>query len=267
MSSVQEEWSEEKCIQLIHEFRNRPILWNQKDPFFYKKSMKSKFWEEIGLIFNTPADICKHKIQILMSSFRREKAKIIHGIKNGKEKSKSTWFAFKELAFLMDKETERKRQLTGADEVDDDTPSLKKILLKHHLQPPISKTVSQTPVAINNEISKMMTQPSIEIPITRTILEPTQPTAGPSRTITESDEEIKSFANFITIKMKKYTETTKNAVQQEICNIIFKADQGYFEKCYEKITIIDSETDPLDKIGRYEIENITKTEQDSDNSD
>lgn len=46
---------------------------------------------------------------------------------------------------------------------------------------------------------------------------------------TKDHEEISYFANFIASKMKNYSETTKNAVQKEICEVIFKADQHYYE--------------------------------------
>lgn len=46
----------------------------------------------------------------------------------------------------------------------------------------------------------------------------------------ESNEEIKSFLQFIGNKMKKYDIQTKNSVQQAICDIIFKTDQKFFRK-------------------------------------
>lgn len=45
----------------------------------------------------------------------------------------------------------------------------------------------------------------------------------------DHDDEIRYFSNFIASKMKNYSETTKNAVQRDICEIIFKADQHYYE--------------------------------------
>lgn len=78
-------WTEMNCIQLIREFRIRPTLWDQKDPLYYKKSLKPRLWEQIGKKIDMPPLECKHKMNILMSSFRREKAKIMHkmGDNNG----------------------------------------------------------------------------------------------------------------------------------------------------------------------------------------
>lgn len=79
-----DEWPEMKCLQLIREFRKKPILWDQKNPLFYKKGMKPCAWIEIGRVLHMPADSCRHKMVILMSSFRREKAKVVNTSKYGK---------------------------------------------------------------------------------------------------------------------------------------------------------------------------------------
>ncbi|XP_059058523.1 uncharacterized protein LOC131851978 [Achroia grisella] len=277
MTPVHEDWSEASCVQLIREFRARPILWDTKNPFFFKKTMKPELWEEVGRSLNVSGDACKHKMSILLSSFRREKAKIMRSIKGGKDLSKmykSTWFAFKEMSFLMDKDTERKRQSTATDDDDeDDAPTLKKVLLKHHIQPPISKMAqtNRQSAAIHKEISKIINKVPVsnEMPQKQNTTQTIQPSPGPSEVTSESDEEIKSFANFIAFKMRKYPEATKNAVQQEICNIIFRADQNYFEKCYEQY--MDSDDDPLDKtvtqILQYDLETQPKIETESDISD
>lgn len=74
-------WTESMCIQLIREFRKKPILWDPKDGYFYKKSMKPRAWQMISDKLNIPSEECKHKMSILMSSFRREKAKIVNSLK------------------------------------------------------------------------------------------------------------------------------------------------------------------------------------------
>lgn len=87
---------------------------------------------------------------------------------------------------------------------------------------------------------------------------------GPSQTLAERDEEIRSFTSFIGNKMKKYNDATKNAVQQAICEIIFKADQNSYEtNCYEKFRIIDDDGDPLNKEEIFD-EDIIKLQHESD---
>lgn len=108
---------------------------------------------------------------------------------------------------------------------------------------------------MNKELAKMLsnqTQDEEEV----VTLEIPAPTITPGSSVSwanvtprmdpsEGDEEIKSFTNFIANKMKKYTETTKNAVQQAICEIIFKADQNKYEDGLDVIPNKRKENDPL----------------------
>lgn len=83
------EWSEERCLQLIKEYRARPILWDKNSPFYYKQQMRPDAWEEIGTALKIPPAICKNKMSVLLSSFRREKAK---SLKNKGKLKKFTFF-------------------------------------------------------------------------------------------------------------------------------------------------------------------------------
>lgn len=47
-----------------------------------------------------------------------------------------------------------------------------------------------------------------------------------------SGDECESFGHFIANKLRNYSVTTRNAVQQSICNNIFSADQGQFDIYY-----------------------------------
>lgn len=75
-------WSEEACLELIRQFKARTLLWDPGNPCFFKKKLKPAAWDEIAQALNTTAEECKHKMGILMSSFRREKSKIVNSLKN-----------------------------------------------------------------------------------------------------------------------------------------------------------------------------------------
>lgn len=51
-----------------------------------------------------------------------------------------------------------------------------------------------------------------------------------SASSSNAHDEIKSFLSFVENKMRKYNEPTKNIVQQAICELIFKADTGYYDQ-------------------------------------
>ncbi|XP_060802293.1 uncharacterized protein LOC132902198 [Amyelois transitella] len=244
-TALVDNWTEGNCITLIREFRARPALWDKKDPFYYKRLMKLQLWDEIGEKLDMNALECKHKMEVLLSSFRREKAKIIHKLEDYKgdtsEICLSTWFAFKEMMFLLDKDAERKRQETGSDNIEDEAENmLRRTLLRHYVQP-ISKRKRPRLAGLLKEMVKQPMEATTS-KVTDTSPRPSPPVTACS---SECDDEIKSFANFISFKMKKYSETTKNAVQQAICDIIFKADQNFYES-NNKYIILD-EKDPPNK--------------------
>ncbi|CAH0583196.1 unnamed protein product [Chrysodeixis includens] len=264
-----DEWTEEKCLQLIREYRARPILWDPKDPLYFKKNKKIVAWMELGEAINVTPEKCKHKMIVLMSSFRREKAKILHSLKDKDptEVYKSTWFGFKDMAFLMDKETERKRQSQLDIDDEDYEERVERISRTMQRESPVPapakrrRSTTSISRAVKQEFNQMVTQ-SIREDIVTPLLPP------PVQTPAERDEEIKSFTSFIGNKMKKYSETTKNAVQQAICDIIFKADQNNFEpSSFDKFTIIDDDPDPLDKtLFNSQYNAVIKVQSDSDDS-
>ncbi|XP_049871093.1 uncharacterized protein LOC126370289 [Pectinophora gossypiella] len=202
MVSVEtEEWTEDQCVQLIREFRARLELWDPQNPFYFKKKRKNAAWVEIGEVMNRPPLKCKHKMGVLMSSLRREKARMMHSIQAGDPSQfyTSNWFGFNEMRFLIDK-GDRKRRITS-----DNTGTSK----------------NKTNSIFKEQLAKLC---RVQAPANVT------PSPPVTTTMTENEEEVKAFTNFIASKMKKYSETTKNAVQQAISAIIFKADIGHFDK-------------------------------------
>lgn len=69
------EWSIESCLQLIDEYKKRPVLWNSKNEHYYSKHSKDAAWEEIAEKFNVDPQQAKQKMGSLLGSFRREKSR------------------------------------------------------------------------------------------------------------------------------------------------------------------------------------------------
>lgn len=80
------EWTEENCLHLIDLYRNAAVLWNPSDPNYYKKHLKADAWREVGKAMNLTDEMCKNKMITLLSSFRREKAKVKKSQGTGKGK-------------------------------------------------------------------------------------------------------------------------------------------------------------------------------------
>lgn len=132
--------------------------------------------------------------------------------------------------------------------------------MQHYIEPPIKRDARhcKAPLVVKHLAKKVMDAAREETSTTpppqsnspfqcQTPLSSASTTPMLRQTLSERDEEIKSFATFIGNKMKRYSDETKNAVQQAICEIIFKADQQVFEcNNYDKYTIIDT-ADSLNK--------------------
>lgn len=80
------ELSKDDLILLIKEYENHPVLWDPKNEFYFNKNKKSDVWADIAKRFNIDEKDAKKKINSLLGSFRREKAKGKKWIGTGKGK-------------------------------------------------------------------------------------------------------------------------------------------------------------------------------------
>nr|CAH7759847.1 unnamed protein product [Callosobruchus chinensis] len=78
------EWNREKCLQLIDQYEKYPILWNPKHGLYYNKVKKNDAWELIDGIMECSKGESKKKMDSMLSSFRREKAKGNKSVGTGK---------------------------------------------------------------------------------------------------------------------------------------------------------------------------------------
>ena len=72
--------TDEKVLDLIEEYRKRPILWDPQNAHYYKTPLKLDAWWEISSVFGfndtkISVETCKKKIESILASFRREKQK------------------------------------------------------------------------------------------------------------------------------------------------------------------------------------------------
>lgn len=78
------EWTREKTLYFIDMYRKKDVLWDPKHPRYFNKICKNDAWEELASELQTTADECRKKMTGLLSSLRREKAKIKRSVKAGK---------------------------------------------------------------------------------------------------------------------------------------------------------------------------------------
>ncbi|XP_017141512.1 uncharacterized protein LOC108155306 [Drosophila miranda] len=91
------EWTREKTLQLIVEYRCRRGLWDMTCDEYRKKDVKQRLLNEVGQALggNIPTNELEKKFHTLRTQYHRE----INRMKR-KEPYNSKWFGFKNLAFL-----------------------------------------------------------------------------------------------------------------------------------------------------------------------
>lgn len=67
-------WDQDRVIQLIESYREKPVLWNPKDKSYFNKIKKNDAWVELSNLYSCDMDTIKAKMNSLLSSFRKEKA-------------------------------------------------------------------------------------------------------------------------------------------------------------------------------------------------
>ncbi|KAJ8893426.1 hypothetical protein PR048_006019 [Dryococelus australis] len=79
------EWSNEKCVALIHEYEKYPTLWNPKHATYYNRNKKHDAWVDVVNVIGFPVEEAKKKkMESLLRSYRRERAKAKSSMGAGK---------------------------------------------------------------------------------------------------------------------------------------------------------------------------------------
>ncbi|KAK4887321.1 hypothetical protein RN001_003592 [Aquatica leii] len=105
------EWTEDTIQLLISLYRQNECLWNPKHSLYYNKLRKYDAWVQIAAELSSTVEECKKKVTNLLSSYRRERAKVKK--KWSDEVYESNWFAYKSMEFLFDKNCPRKTLSTA----------------------------------------------------------------------------------------------------------------------------------------------------------
>lgn len=104
------DWTDDNVIRLINEYRERQCLWDPATPHYKMMNKKNDAWTDIANTLGCDVEEVKKKMNSLLASFRRERAKERKKrFASGSDEvvRTSTWFAFRHLSFLLDKFTSR----------------------------------------------------------------------------------------------------------------------------------------------------------------
>lgn len=102
--SIAMEWTDEKVLVLIEEYKSRPGLWEPNHPHYKYVNRKNDYWRSLANAVQTNVAEVKRKVNSLLASFRRERAKVKKTSgKSSKQVFESNWFAYSSMVFLLDK--------------------------------------------------------------------------------------------------------------------------------------------------------------------
>lgn len=94
-------WTNEKVLDLIECYKNKPVLWFPKDPKYYNKFAKSDAWDDLAKEMKITPDECRKKITSLNASFRREKMKTKNSQRTGTGTYKTIFINIKIIRALI----------------------------------------------------------------------------------------------------------------------------------------------------------------------
>ncbi|XP_074031552.1 uncharacterized protein [Leptinotarsa decemlineata] len=238
------EWDNEKALQLIDEYEKYPILWNAKHPEHFSRNKKSDAWEHIAYNLKVEEHEAKQKMNSLLGSFRREKAKGKKSFGTGigqKDVYISKWYAFKRMHYLLDKDEPRETidtetecaiidEVQNPEEADrgpqDTSPQNSDLGSKTpqiDLQPQDEQDVNEMPP----KPKKRKAKSNNEDPRLEEAFQILTKMAAPQAVVTE--DELAVYGKYIAHKLRGYSRRTRVEVEHAFSRILYEADIGKYE--------------------------------------
>ncbi|XP_065371488.1 homeobox protein cut [Calliphora vicina] len=145
------EWTREKTLALIQEYRKRRGLWDMTHEDYRKKDVKQKLLVEVSetLGGNIPIMEIEKKFHTLRTQYHRE----INRMKR-KEPYNSKWFGFKYLQFLSSPKACRSNKGRIKAEITEEGTVTTKFIIREAIQP-----VNDTSMGSGNENEEFLTLP------------------------------------------------------------------------------------------------------------
>lgn len=240
------DWNRTRCIELIEQYEKYPQLWNPKHGLYYNKTKKQDAWGCIAEAMGCSTEEVKKKMESILASFRREKAKgrkIAGSDKALQDVYTSQWFAFSRMAFLLDRAQRKsasKPSLSFSLEDDQDESisneatestggepdplGVKLEVLDNYLESTVEESQQDIQPSVHKrprfltpemEIKKRMTQEDC-------LSVDTLPLLG------DFSDPCTDYVKHVGNKLRTYSDRVRSIVQYHINNIIFQADMGHF---------------------------------------
>ncbi|KRT85324.1 Myb/SANT-like transcription factor, partial [Oryctes borbonicus] len=237
------EWDNEKCLQLIDLYRLKPEIWQSTHKLYSNRLKKQDAWNEMGSDMGTTVDVIKAKLNSLLSSFRRERARESSSVRTGKgqdEVYRSKWFAYKAFDFLMDKNkckktlysTNKGNSQEPINEENEDTQNLihedkEEVTLLDNLQSNSRENINAETTATKrmNFTSHRRRKCKHE-----TEADPCIEEAYNVLKTSATRDACDIYGEHIAMKLRNYSSRTQSVVQHLFNNILFNADMGQYDE-------------------------------------
>ncbi|XP_022123746.1 uncharacterized protein LOC110999135 isoform X1 [Pieris rapae] len=260
----------EQIIRVVKEFKARPVLWDPNHDLYRVQTSRYEAWGEIAAKINYNVMDLKRKFKSIFASHRRERSRVLRGIK-------THWFLYDLLSFLpthvKNLKASKKRNssaqktlntykqvdenVDGIDDQDNDDNTdhsdeetefiQKEIIVKNEPEdePPPKRVLHyRKPRAVRS------TRPSFKRHFLtrerdRSLTEPyvkPLPTKG--------KDECDSFGEYIAVSLRKHDERTRSMIKQAINNILFEQEMKKYNSTsfvVEKNPLIIGDSDDCEK--------------------
>ncbi|KAF5288620.1 hypothetical protein FQR65_LT11991 [Abscondita terminalis] len=228
------EWDNELVLQLIDEYEKFPILWDGKNKDHFCRNKKNDAWAKIASNLELEVFEVKQKINSLLGSFRREKAKGKRSVGAGKGSDgiyKSKWFAFAKMSFLLNKNEIQATVQTKVENFD-------QMQLYTQVENKDHDNVVHTVVPENLPTQILPSgPPKKKIKTVTGDLRSEEAYEVKNASLKPSADALSTYGQHIVNKLRTYTKTTQIEVEHAINSILYNADKGLYDRLLTQTSV------------------------------
>lgn len=251
------EWTNEAAIQLVEEYRKKPELWDRKHDLYRVHTAKYEAWSELAKTFDCDIADLRKKLNSLLASHRREKARVKGGCR-------SYWFLYNHLDFLPTHlnnnegyatsttvapkveylqipaaESDKSDNYGSDDEDHDQTYAPEEILIAEETthRPKKKVVMPRKHKVMKRTIDRVVPKSSLDSKLLEAlkILKKSD--------LSKKKDECDTFGEYIATSLRKHDEWTQSMIKQAINNILFEQEMKKYNGANGPFTVVVSSVD------------------------
>ncbi|RVE52344.1 hypothetical protein evm_002982 [Chilo suppressalis] len=254
------EWTNDTVKRLVQEYKLRPMLWNSSHELYRAQNAKYEAYMELANVFECDVVDLRKKLNSILASHRREKAKVRGG-------ARSTWFLYQHLSFLpghlemneshvkrvpkrkilaeSGEEEEDEEEAFSGNADDDDKYEEEEVIIKREAEPTFR--TKKHPRLIRGFKPRLTKARPVAREVTTSQLDNRLIEA--LKLLRRSDlsrkkDECDSFGEYIAVSLRKHDERTQSMIKQAINNILFEQEMKKYNAT-QYVVISEMDENPL----------------------